>query len=300
MYLYKITNLINNKMYIGITNNYKKRWSNECYNPKDPSKQQMITKKIAQYGKENFKFEVLERNLSIEEAVLKEEKLIKELNTLVPNGYNIDKGGEYHPNCNPQLGEKNGRALLTDEQAQYIKDNRDKPLMILYEEFQDIISYEAFKKCYNGITYKHLTTTTDPYPYNFEFGNQFTNNPLEYDEIVDLRNRYNNGEFWRDVYEEYKEIYTNEWSFWNVYNGRSYCYIMPEVFTKENKKYHASSSKQGNRNGRSKLTIEDIKKIRYLYNIEHKTRKELYALYPQVTTTSIRDIINNKTWKNIN
>lgn len=75
---------------------------------------------------------------------------------------------------------------------------------------------------------------------------------------------------------------------------------MPEVFTKENKKYHASLSKQGDRNGRSKLTIEDIKKIRYLYNIEHKTRKELYTLYPQVTTTSIRDIINNKTWKNIN
>ena len=117
---------------------------------------------------------------------------------------------------------------------------------------------------------------------------------------MDLRNKYNNGEFWRDVYEEYKEIYTNEWSFWNVYNGRSYRYIMPEVFTKENKKYHASLSKQGDRNGRSKLTIEDIKKIRYLYNIENKTRKELYALYPQVTTTSIRDIINNKTWKNIN
>ena len=29
MYVYKITNNINNKIYIGITNNYKKRWSNE-------------------------------------------------------------------------------------------------------------------------------------------------------------------------------------------------------------------------------------------------------------------------------
>ena len=28
MYLYRITNKINNKKYIGITNDYKKRWSN--------------------------------------------------------------------------------------------------------------------------------------------------------------------------------------------------------------------------------------------------------------------------------
>lgn len=39
MYVYKITNTINNKVYIGITNNYKKRWSNEKCNPKDPKKQ---------------------------------------------------------------------------------------------------------------------------------------------------------------------------------------------------------------------------------------------------------------------
>lgn len=38
MYVYKITNKINNKTYIGITNNYKRRWANEKSNPKDISK----------------------------------------------------------------------------------------------------------------------------------------------------------------------------------------------------------------------------------------------------------------------
>lgn len=38
MYVYKITNNINHKIYIGITNNYKKRWSNEKLLPKNPAK----------------------------------------------------------------------------------------------------------------------------------------------------------------------------------------------------------------------------------------------------------------------
>lgn len=42
MYLYKITNKINNKSYIGITNNYKKRWGNECSYPSDPKRRQVI------------------------------------------------------------------------------------------------------------------------------------------------------------------------------------------------------------------------------------------------------------------
>lgn len=300
MYLYKITNLVNNKQYIGITNNYKKRWSNErYYNQNDKSRNQLITKKIKQYGIENFKFELLERNLSVEEAVEKEEYLIKTLNTLVPNGYNIDKGGLYHPHAKPQYGESNGNSLLTDQQAQYIKDHRDQPMMVLYEEFSDVISYEAFKKCYNGLTYTHLSTTTNPYPYNMEFSNQFTNSPLEYDEVIELRIRYKNGEFWRDVYKDYKDIYINEWSFWNVYNGNSYPYVMPEVFNEKNKKIHASLARSGEKNGKAKLTTNDIIAIRNLYNIEHKSTKELYLLYPQVSKTTIRDIINYKTWKNI-
>lgn len=64
MYVYKITNLVNNKIYIGITDNYKKRWSNE----KSKSSNQVISKAIQKYGVENFKFEVLKEGLSPEQA----------------------------------------------------------------------------------------------------------------------------------------------------------------------------------------------------------------------------------------
>lgn len=299
MYVYKITNQINQKQYIGITNNYKKRWSNEKNNPKDPKRQQVITNAIAKYGKENFSFEVLYSNLTIEEACLKEKELIKSLNTLVPNGYNVNEGGEYHPSFKPQFGENNGRALLTDEEAQYIKDHRNQPMYILYEEFLDKISYETFKKCYKNQTYSHLIPAVSEYPYNMEFSNQFTSsNALEYDEVLDIRERYNNGEYWKKVYEDYKNKFTNEMSFWRAYTGLSYKLVMPEVFTEENKKIHSSLKRSGSNNSHAKLTASDVKNIRQLHK-EGKTNKELYALYPQVSNTTIRDIINYKTWKNI-
>lgn len=69
---------------------------------------------------------------------------------------------------------------------------------------------------------------------------------------------------------------------------------MPEVFTNENKHKHSSRSKSGSLNGRAKLTEEDVITIRKLYK-EGTTTSELYEKYPQVTKTTIRGVINNKT-----
>lgn len=298
MYVYKITNNINGKIYIGITNNVKKRWSNERSYPSDPKKRQVIQKAIHKYGAENFTFEILEKGLSIEDAVAKEEYLIKTLDSLVPNGYNVHAGGEYHPSYQIKEGADNSNACLTEQEAQYVLDNRDKPLYLLYEEFNSKISYGAFKKLYHHLTYTNLTTTTPEYPYNREFSCQFTSGPLEYDDVVDLRERYAQGEYWRNVYKDYSWAYSDEWTFWNVYYGNRYKLVMPEVFTKENRHKHSGMSKSGSLNGRAKLTEEDVIKIRQRWK-EGATRKELYNAYPQVSQVSVRDIINGKTWKHL-
>ena len=294
MYIYQITNLINGKIYIGQTNNIQKRWANHrCNN--DPN--MVIARALRKYGIDNFKFEVLLRGLTPDEANQKEIELIKEKNSLVPYGYNVATGGKRMDGAS-RLGADNSNAHLTEEEAQYILDNRDKPMYVLYDLFCDKISYESFKKIYHHQTYTNLTTTVNEYPYNFEFGNQFTNNPLEYDEIVSLRERYANGEYWRDVYKDYEWAYKNEWSFYNVYTGRSYKLIMPEVFTEENKKKHHGKTKQGAKNPKAKLTEEQVIKIRQLHK-DGVSNSELYKAFPQVSSTSIRDIINGKTWKHL-
>lgn len=292
MYLYKITNLINNKKYIGITNDYKRRFRQHKgnHNPKS-----LICKAIQKYKEQNFKFEILQSNLSIEEACQAEIKQIKKENSLTPNGYNIAKGG------NINIGSSNGKAKLTDEEVQYIKDNRNIPMYVLYDEFSDKISYDAFKKIYHNQTYIDIQPHVDIYPYNLEFSNQFTsNNKLDYGDVVELRKAYAAQIPWREIYEkQYKKLYPREMDFWNIYVGNIYKLVMPQVFTKKNKHFQASVSHSGQNNGRAKLTKEDVIKIRKLHEEDNISNSEIYKMYPQVSTTSIRNIINYKTWKNL-
>lgn len=89
--VYKHTNLINQKVYIGITSdNPNSRWKNGRGYKNQPYFWSAITK----YGWENFKHEILFDNLSEEEACQKEIELISFYNTRDKEfGYNISLGG---------------------------------------------------------------------------------------------------------------------------------------------------------------------------------------------------------------
>lgn len=274
-------------------------------------KNQVIDKAIQKYGFENFKEEILDQNISEAEAKEKEKQYIEHYNTQVPNGYNITSGGDYKEGIEKELsiqrGCDNGRALLTEDEVVYIKNNRDLPMMYLYSLYigiyGDSVSYEVFKKVYNDQTYKNIKPTVEKYPYNSSFSNMMRRSALSISEIIDLRDKYNQIVYWKDAYEPYKNRLCWE-SFWQLYNGfgAKGRLIMPEVFTEENKKQHTLLKGQknmtGEKNPKAKLTIKDVKDIRKLYDSKHSF-KELYKLYPQVTQTTIRDICHRKTWKNI-
>lgn len=294
MYLYKITNNINGKIYIGITNDYKRRWANHG------TENTVISNAIKKYGRENFTFEVLFKNVPIDEIDNLEIEQIKLYNSLVPYGYNVAKGGMYNSGGNRILqGNENGNSLLTYEEAKYIKDHRNQPMYVLYDLYSDKISYEAFKKIYKNQTYKNILPTVDEYPDNIAFSSQFSSKAkLSYAEVCDLRKQYQSGIYWKKAYEQYKDLYPTEIVFWKIYTGRQYSLVMPEVFTKERRDYHAGLGKNGANNGRAKLTEQDVRSIRDLHK-NGKTNSEIYVLYPHITKNAIRDVINNKTWKNI-
>ena len=70
---------------------------------------------------------------------------------------------------------------------------------------------------------------------------------------------------------------------------------MPEVFTEENRKKHSCLGRRGEKNGRSKLTEQDVLKIRSMHE-QGVSNSEIYKLYPHLTPTSIRGVINKITW----
>ena len=85
MIIYKTTNLINGKIYVG---------QDSKNNPNYLGSGKYINKSINKYSKENFKKEILCECNSKEELNEKEIYWIKELNSKVPNGYNLTDGGE--------------------------------------------------------------------------------------------------------------------------------------------------------------------------------------------------------------
>ena len=93
--LYLHTNLFNNKKYVGITSlNPLQRWKNGL----GYKKNEYFYRAIQKYGWGNFKHEILEQNLTLEQANQKEKDLIALLKSNNPYyGYNIQEGGNHAP-----------------------------------------------------------------------------------------------------------------------------------------------------------------------------------------------------------
>ena len=121
-----------------------------------------------------------------------------------------------------------------------------------------------------------------------ESGNKFkgglsdvvgSNNPkakLNEQDIIRVRQAYANHEKQKDVYEEFKDIISFSY-FQNLWQGRSWAHIMPEVFTEENKNYYIYQNSSGEKGSSAQFTDEEVISIRTRYINE--SAKEIYKDY---------------------
>lgn len=101
LYIYKYTNLLNGKIYVGQTNNPHLRRNghrSSAFNSNDHSYNSAFHNALRKYGEENFQFEIIEEisdELGREYLNKREKYWISELHSLTTeNGYNITTGGD--------------------------------------------------------------------------------------------------------------------------------------------------------------------------------------------------------------
>lgn len=126
-YVYMIKNKINNKMYIGSSVNYKRRWSqHKWYLNNGNHANKHLQNAWNKYGKENFVFKVIEE-CKDELQFEREQYYIDRYNPFSPNGYNISANAGIGIICEKEYkdkhfsGEKHPNATITNEEVVNIK-----------------------------------------------------------------------------------------------------------------------------------------------------------------------------------
>ena len=130
-------------------------------------------------------------------------------------------------------------------------------------------------------------------------GDNHPNHKLTEEDIIDIRNRYNNRERCEDVYQLYEDKIKRT-GFNKIWKGETWKTVKMEVYTDENKYFHKhNTGNVGTKNGRSRLTEEDVYNIR-LKRKEGLKMKDVYQQYnDKVTLGSFKNVWYGYNWKNI-
>lgn len=157
--IYKITNIINNKVYIGKSTNIERRWKEHIRHSKDEFTKEKppIHKAINKYGLESFIFEIVEE---CEVDFLNEREMfyIKFYNSRnKKKGYNITEGGDGGP---VMFGNSNPRSVIREEDVIYIRECYKKGMYKIdcYNTLNSRmpLNFNTFNSIWFGKSYKNI------------------------------------------------------------------------------------------------------------------------------------------------
>lgn len=151
--IYKITNKINNKCYIGQSNNPTHRWVEHKFhvNNNDDIGKSAIHDAMRKYGINNFEFTIIGWFDDYNEQ---EKYYIQYYNSLIPNGYNILKGGEDPPH---RYGENHHNSKFSQQLIDNIIDDllshkyTQKEIEVKYGVNQQLVT-----SINRGVTHRRL------------------------------------------------------------------------------------------------------------------------------------------------
>lgn len=149
MIIYKITNLINNKVYIGLTTkSLTYRWGRHLTEGKNLKNQKPLYRAIRKYGESNFQVEEIDSAPNIKTLGELERYYIKYFNSKDPKfGYNLTSGGEHNQwDANPS-------SKLSYEEVVQIRKiyaSQESTLAECYKTFSNKISQSGLRRFGKG------------------------------------------------------------------------------------------------------------------------------------------------------
>lgn len=230
--IYKITNNINGKIYVGQSNNIQRRFLE--HKNRGATSRIPVDIAIQKYGKENFSFEVIEE-CTIEQLNQKEMYWISYFNS-VENGYNCSVGGDQQ-----SIGSNNGRAILTEDEVKIIRTayNNHERRKDVYEQFKDKIAFSSFARIWDGTSWTHIMpevlTEDNKRYYSKEAtnGEKSFNAKLTDKEVINIRERYVS-ENAKAIYKDYENRCSYN-TLQQILWGRTYKHL--PIYKKKEKKW---------------------------------------------------------------
>lgn len=126
------------------------------------------------------------------------------------------------------------------------------------------------------------------------------NNPhskLTEADVINIRKAYASHLKQKEVYETYKDIISFQY-FQNLWQGKAWGHIMPEVFTKENKEYYIYSNSKGEDCAKAAFTNDEVITIRKRY--VNESAKQIYEDYKdRVKYQTFQAILWGRTYSNL-
>lgn len=231
MVVYKITNLINNKVYIGVTKNkLKTRWNRHLRDCNYGS-QFYLYKAMRKYGTIHFKIECIDDSAkTIEELGEKEKYYIQKYKSNNSDyGYNSDEG-RYMKNY-----ETSGKSLITNSDVVFIRTKYNDCILRCKEcwkkYFQSKISFSGFQKIWEGTTWKGIMdevySDENINKHKQQLGHKGFHNYqsiLTSEEVLEIRKFYVNHTL-KETYEMYGKQYKTIESFSHIVRGPSYLFL---------------------------------------------------------------------------
>lgn len=230
--IYKITNLINQKSYIGQSIDIENRLKNHkkhafTSNTKDKEYNKPLYCAIRKYGVDNFSYEILEECTIVE--LNNKEIFYIELYDTYNKGYNCNRGGNQRCEENFHSNHK-----LEKEDVYQIREyyNQHCNKSDVYELYKDRIGVSGFHKIWLNETWKkvHQDVYTEEnrnyylFERNSHKGSTNGRAILTEQDVYNIRLRKKNGETRKEVHKDYSYINLNTFS--NVWYYQNWKHIV--------------------------------------------------------------------------